>query len=111
MRLARDDKHGQDLFRGDCVSGGAIDCDSYSGITRGKDGAQVSTAAARSRRKVGGQMKKPLRCHFGFHAYVTQHPEEGTYAPPKKVCRLCGKRPIAGENLPFSGSGGGGAGV
>ena len=35
---------------------------------------------------------KPLRCVFGFHSYVREHPrDERLSAPSGDVCRLCGK--------------------
>ena len=37
--------------------------------------------------------RKPLRCHFGFHAYVQRHPDgERPSSPDDKICRLRGKR-------------------
>ncbi|GAA4739528.1 hypothetical protein GCM10023328_20700 [Modestobacter marinus] len=37
--------------------------------------------------------RKPLRCRFGFHAWVQRHPEGDRPARSEdKICRRCGKR-------------------
>ncbi|MGY1632697.1 hypothetical protein ACI784_13425 [Geodermatophilus sp. SYSU D01186] len=45
---------------------------------------------------------KPLRCRFGFHAYVRRHPPgERAEGPDHQVCRSCGRqRHLTTEGVP-----------
>jgi hypothetical protein len=52
---------------------------------------------------------KPLRCRFGMHSYVHEHPaDERLQGPDDKVCRLCGKHSSGLGGIPPAALGGGG---